>query len=76
MFLCRLKFSDTIEAQMKSIVRFFSEVKFELSKVTWPKRQEVVRLTLIVFSISLVVGLYVGGLDYGFTKLLTVILAR
>jgi preprotein translocase subunit SecE len=61
---------------MKSIVTFFSEVRSELSKVTWPKRQEVIRLTLIVFSISLIVGLYVGGLDYSFTKLLTVILAR
>jgi preprotein translocase subunit SecE len=61
---------------MKSVVTFFSEVKSELSKVTWPKRHEVVRLTLIVFLVSGIVGLYVGGLDFLFTKVLTVILAK
>jgi preprotein translocase subunit SecE len=61
---------------MKSVVTFFLEVKSELSKVTWPKREEVVRLTLIVFLVSGIVGLYVGGLDYIFTKVLTVILTK
>ena len=59
---------------MKSIVTFFSEVKSELSKVTWPKRKEVVRLTSIVVVVSLIVGLYVGGFDYLFTTVLTKIL--
>lgn len=61
---------------MKSVVTFFSEVRSELSKVTWPTRNEVVRLTLIVFTVSAVIGLYVGGLDYMFTKILTVVLAK
>jgi preprotein translocase subunit SecE len=61
---------------MKSIVTFFSEVKSELSKVTWPKKDQVVRLTLIVFAVSGIIGLYVGGLDYLFTKVLTVVLAE
>ncbi|MGA3292286.1 MAG: preprotein translocase subunit SecE [Candidatus Microgenomates bacterium] len=61
---------------MKPVVTFFSEVRSELSKVTWPKRDEVVRLTLIVFVVSGVVGLYVGGLDYLFTKILTTILTK
>jgi len=61
---------------MKSVVTFFSEVRSELSKVTWPKRGEVVRLTLIVFLVSGIIGLYVGGLDYLFTKILTVVLAK
>jgi len=61
---------------MKSVVTFFSEVRSELSKVTWPKRAEAIKLTLIVFLVSGIVGLYVGGLDYLFTKVLTVILAK
>ncbi len=59
---------------MKSVVTFFSEVKSELSKVTWPKRKEVVRLTGIVVFVSLIVGFYVGGFDYLFTTVLTKIL--
>lgn len=61
---------------MKSVVTFFSEVRSELSKVTWPKRKEVVRLTSIVILVSVVVGLYVGGLDYLFTTVLTKLLTK
>jgi preprotein translocase subunit SecE len=61
---------------MKPVLTFFSEVRGELSKVTWPKRNEVVRLTLIVFLVSGAIGLYVGGLDYVFTKVLATVLAK
>jgi preprotein translocase subunit SecE len=61
---------------MKSVVTFFSEVRSELSKVTWPKREEVVRLTLIVFLVSGIVGVYVGVLDYLFTSVLTKVLTK
>ncbi len=55
---------------VRVIQKYFSEVKLELSKVVWPKKQEVVRLTLVVLSISAIVGIYLGGIDYLFTKLL------
>lgn len=61
---------------MKSVLSFFSEVKLELTKVTWPKRDEVVKLTLIVLIVSALFGLYVGGLDLGFTKALELLVAR
>ena len=61
---------------MRPVITFLSEVRSELSKVTWPKRNEIVRLTLIVFLISGAIGLYVGGLDYLFTKILTVVLTK
>jgi preprotein translocase subunit SecE len=52
------------------VLNYFNEVKSELSKVTWPKRAQVIKLTLIVLSISLIVGVYLGGIDYALTKLL------
>jgi len=61
---------------MRNIVNFFSEVRTELSRVTWPKRNEVIRLTLIVFLVSGIIGAYVGGLDYLFTRLLTLIVTK
>jgi preprotein translocase subunit SecE len=60
---------------VKNLITYLNEVKFELSKVVWPKREEVLKLTLIVFLISAIVGAYVGGLDFIFTKLLTVLLS-
>lgn len=50
--------------------KFLKEAKKELSKVVWPKKQEVVKLTLVVVSLSLVVGLYLGALDFLFTKII------
>jgi preprotein translocase subunit SecE len=51
-------------------ITFFGEVRDELKKVVWPSRQETTRLTLVVITVSLLVGLFLGGLDFMFTKLL------
>jgi len=61
---------------VRKIVNYLTEVKAEMTKVTWPKRQEVVRLTLIVLSISAIVGIFVGSLDFIFTKLLALVIVR
>lgn len=53
---------------MKGIIDFFVSVKSELDKVTWPNRQEVIRLTLIVLIVTLAVGVYTSLLDFGFVK--------
>lgn len=61
---------------MKAVTKFFGEVKTELSKVTWPTREEVVKLTLTVFLVSAILGVYVGGLDFLFTTLLTKLVTK
>lgn len=53
---------------MTSPVTFVRETIDELQKVAWPTRAEVIRLTVVVVVISLVVGLYIGGLDYVLVK--------
>jgi len=58
---------------MSTPVTFFEETRSELKKVTWPPRTEVVRLTMVVIGVSVIVGLYIGGLDFVFTKLLQII---
>jgi preprotein translocase subunit SecE len=45
------------------IRRYFDEVWSELRKVSWPTREHVRNLTVLVFAISLVVGLYITILD-------------
>ena len=61
---------------MRKITDYLAEVKYELTKVTWPKRNEIVRLTLIVLAISAIVGLFSGGLDFIFTKMLSVFVVK
>lgn len=57
-----------------SIPKYLQEVRTELVKVSWPSRQESMRMTGIVILASLAVGLYIGGLDYLFTNLLGFVL--
>lgn len=51
-------------------ISFLKEAKQELKRVNWPTRKETIRSTLIVIGISLVVALFLGGLDFIFTILL------
>ncbi len=53
-----------------NIFGFIREVRAEISKVTWPTRDDTIKLSLIVVVISLVVGIYLGGLDLLFTQML------
>jgi len=46
----------------------------ELKKVSWPTKKEVVKHTAIVIGVSLFIAAFLGLLDFGFTRLLTVIL--
>ena len=48
---------------MKRLRRYFDEVWSELKKVSWPTREQVRNLTVLVFAISFVVGLYITVLD-------------
>ena len=48
---------------MTRIRRYFDEVWSELRKVSWPTRVQVRNLTVLVFAISFVVGVYITVLD-------------
>jgi preprotein translocase subunit SecE len=50
------------------IRRYFDEVWSELRKVSWPTRLQVRNLTVLVFAISLVVGIYITVLDAIFQR--------
>ncbi len=51
-------------------IKYVKDTWAELQLVQWPNRQTTVKLTIIVIAISILVGAYVGGLDYLFTSIL------
>jgi len=53
---------------------FLKEVRSELEKVSWPSREEAIRLTGIVILVSVAVGIFIGIFDYLFTKLMQILL--
>ena len=59
-----------------NIFTYLKEVRGELKMVVWPKKDTIIRLTLIVLIFSGIVALYLGLLDFAFTKLLEYLVSR
>ena len=55
---------------------FLREVRDELQKVVWPTRDEIIRLTGVVILVSLIVGIFLGSIDYILTTLIGLLVAR
>jgi preprotein translocase subunit SecE len=52
---------------------YFTESWSELKKVTWPTRDHVRNLTILVFIISGIFGVYIGFFDLLWTTVLRII---
>ncbi len=53
-----------------SFGRFLREVYDELRKVVWPTWGELYRYTLVVLFTVIILGAFIGGVDYGLTVIL------
>ncbi len=49
---------------------FINDLLAELKTVSWPTREDAIKLTMIVFIISLIVATYLGIIDILLAKLL------
>lgn len=55
---------------MTKLINYFKESRAELAKVSWPSRQTTLQHTGIVIVISLLVAIFLGGVDYFLNMLL------
>ena len=60
--------------QQRGIRKFYRETIAELKKVSWPTRAEAISLTRVVLVVILVMGAFLGFLDYVFTQLFGLII--
>ena len=58
---------------MSRIRRFIDEAWSELKKVSWPTREQVRNLTVLVFAVSFTIGLYITVLDVVFQRIVAVL---
>jgi preprotein translocase subunit SecE len=56
--------------------QFVRDIIAELKKVSWPTRDETVRLTGVVIVVSITIGLMLGGVDIAFNWLIDNTLLR
>ena len=55
---------------LQRIRRFVEESYSELKKVTWPTREQVRNLTVLVFVISAGIGVFIGFFDFVWSEAL------
>ncbi|HBS48375.1 TPA: preprotein translocase subunit SecE [Candidatus Dependentiae bacterium] len=55
---------------MSSVLTFLKEVRVELSKITWPTREELIGSTIIVLILVAFFATFLGVSDLGFSLLI------
>ena len=60
--------SNVAPKPKNAVVNYISETIGELKKVTWLSRRDLLYLSGIVLLVTLVVGVILGGIDFGFSK--------
>ena len=58
---------------MSKIIQFLKEVRGEFLNITWPKKEALIQLTVVVISISIIISLILGGFDFMFTNSLALL---
>jgi preprotein translocase subunit SecE len=56
------------------LVGYFRETWFELKKVSWPSRREGFNMTLMVIVVTTFLSIILAVIDFGFEKLVGLIL--
>ena len=51
---------------MEKAISFLKDVKVELSKVSWPTREQTIQYTLVVLGLSLFIAIFLGAWDFIF----------
>jgi preprotein translocase subunit SecE len=58
---------------MNKISEYFQSVKKEMNKVSWPTQQELIDSTVIVVVFSIIVSLFIFGVDRVYSTVLELI---
>ena len=49
---------------MNKAIKFLKETKTEMTKVTWPSKQEIIGSTIVTVVVSIVVSIFIGIVDF------------
>ena len=66
----------SIKNNTMKLLQYLKETKNELKEVVFPSMSQTATFTTLVIVISVVVALFLGGIDLGLKELLTKIVSR
>ena len=59
---------------IKKMRQFFSDVQFEMGKVSWPTWEELKGSTYVVITVSLLIGVFLFFIDIILSRIMNVLL--
>ena len=69
--------SRSASAKTKSenaLVRYFRDTRAEVAKVTWPTREEGIRLTWVVLIVTVISAIVLFGIDLLFSSIIALLI--
>ena len=58
---------------MKKLLKYIKDSMIEMKKVTWPSRKEALNYTVLIVIITIAVAIFLGSLDFIFSKILEIV---
>ncbi len=58
---------------IEKIKNFFNEVKIETKKVNYPTKEELIGSTWVVIITVLIIGFFLGLVDFGLSRIISLI---
>jgi preprotein translocase subunit SecE len=49
---------------VQKVIKFLKETKTEMTKVTWPTKNEIIGSTIVTVVVSVVVSIFIGIVDF------------
>ena len=59
---------------IRRIVKFINDVRFEMTKVSWPTKDELLGSTYVVIILSIILALFIFASDTILTRIVGVLL--
>ncbi len=61
---------------MKRIINYFRVSWAELGKISWPNREQTLRLTGAVVVFSVILAAFIGTIDFGLARLVQKVIVK
>ena len=65
-----MKMKIQIKPKLNKLIKFLKEVKIEMKRVDWLGFKQTIQYTVIVILVSVVVAVFLGGIDFLFSGFL------
>jgi preprotein translocase subunit SecE len=49
---------------VQKIIKFLKETRTEMTKITWPTKDEIIGSTIVTVVVSIVVSIFIGAVDF------------